>query len=615
MSRFRASVAAVFVTLLLLETNALAIPDLISVHDYEDDASLIFKVWSEYSVGDVESYCYLFVDVQGYDEPLTAGDTVDVWIYEDDFTNDLLFHDNWVVSADEAAENEFLRLLTPDTEDQCILGTLEDDAGEEWELFARLRVEKAECGVVCIQDDFTTDNLVVAEVTDDWDDLVNGDDTMEEALAMDLGVWYEVISRDDDWSWFAIEETSEVWVQLWHIANTGRIEGAFFDTDGMSINVETVEMEYSTWITADLDPGEYYLRVRHRDMNNYNHYDVGVVAYGLSCSAGEVETLDCGNCGVQTRTCVDDGWGDWTECHNEGVCGLGEEITVQCEMCAIRVDTCSDTCQWVAGVCDGGGACEPDSIDDNGCAGATRRICDDTCAWGECFGNECEEGDSQVCYSGPAATEGVGACASGLRTCSDGIWGSCMGQNLPVAENCGDGWDNDCDGETDDTDSQCFHGCQDDSDCTDPLFPVCGVETGECVARAGCQSNVDCDDPSEPVCNISTGECGPASTTGSDTQSNPGPNMGPDVGSSGGFDAGYDAYGGWDSGANNAAEPDLGNGHCQMVADGNTAPVEPLLLGLAFALAFLCCRRKARPEPKPVPIQTCNSTTSPSRRT
>jgi len=62
--------------------------------------------------------------------------------------------------------------------------------------------------------------------------------------------------------------------------------------------------------------------------------------------------------------------------------------------------------------------------------------------------NDCDgttDGMSQTCGSN------IGACQSGTRTCTVGIWGSCLGCVTPTAEICGDHIDNDCDGQIDET--------------------------------------------------------------------------------------------------------------------------------------------------------------------
>ncbi len=61
----------------------------------------------------------------------------------------------------------------------------------------------------------------------------------------------------------------------------------------------------------------------------------------------------------------------------------------------------------------------------------------------------CEPMSTETCYDGPADTEGVGVCQSGLRTClEDGSgFGPCTDQILPSIELCGDELDQSCDGD------------------------------------------------------------------------------------------------------------------------------------------------------------------------
>lgn len=62
----------------------------------------------------------------------------------------------------------------------------------------------------------------------------------------------------------------------------------------------------------------------------------------------------------------------------------------------------------------------------------------------------CSPGSTVSCYTGPAGTEGVGVCATGVATClPDGSgFGGCDGQVLPGAELC-NGLDDSCDGAVD----------------------------------------------------------------------------------------------------------------------------------------------------------------------
>jgi hypothetical protein len=76
---------------------------------------------------------------------------------------------------------------------------------------------------------------------------------------------------------------------------------------------------------------------------------------------------------------------------------------------------------------------------------------------------------TQGCYTGPAGTKNVGVCVGGVRTCSAGNYGGCIGETTPGANDMScDGKDQDCDGSVDEN----------------YVTTSCGV--GECSATSSC---------------------------------------------------------------------------------------------------------------------------------
>lgn len=63
-------------------------------------------------------------------------------------------------------------------------------------------------------------------------------------------------------------------------------------------------------------------------------------------------------------------------------------------------------------------------------------------------GCQCEPGTLVPCYDGPSGTEGVGLCAAGTQVCEPSglAYGTCDGEVVPVAEDCKNVVDDDCDG-------------------------------------------------------------------------------------------------------------------------------------------------------------------------
>jgi hypothetical protein len=121
----------------------------------------------------------------------------------------------------------------------------------------------------------------------------------------------------------------------------------------------------------------------------------------------------------------------------------------------------------------------------------------------------------QTCYSGPAQTRNVGLCRDGGQMCEmiSGIcrWGKCEGEITPAKE-IDDGWDNDCDGMTDEgwgcnpgslmIGENCFNGVDDDcdgfADCNDP--DCCVKDT--CALSPACINLSCCVPGTERWCDV-----------------------------------------------------------------------------------------------------------------
>ena len=118
----------------------------------------------------------------------------------------------------------------------------------------------------------------------------------------------------------------------------------------------------------------------------------------------------------------------------------------------------------------------------------------------------CTPGKKQTCeYQGDPATENVGPCRAGIRTCQeDETWGKCEGEVLPVNEIgdlCGNGIDDDCNGVVDDgTDfdgdgyGACSDCCEVASECSgfDPtsIYPGAYEMQGDGVDN-NCNGEID----------------------------------------------------------------------------------------------------------------------------
>jgi hypothetical protein len=265
-----------------------------------------------------------------------------------------------------------------------------------------------------------------------------------------------------------------------------------------------------------------------------------------SCYTGPAGTLGVGACKAGTKTCAADGSG-------YGPCA--GEVTPQPETCNTPVD---DDCNGQTNESGLGCVCPPNDIVPcySGPAGtAGVGICKagtQTCnalgtALGPCTGevtpqpetcfnsvdddcngdvNEgcaCVPGDVVPCYTGPAGTLNVGACAAGTRTCNaQQAYGPCLGEVTPQPETCLDLIDNDCNGQTNEGGAGCVCAPNSTASCyTGPTgtlgvgackagLHTCnaqGTAFGPCVGEVTPQPET-CNTPVDDDCNGQTNEGG-----------------------------------------------------------------------------------------------------------
>jgi hypothetical protein len=118
---------------------------------------------------------------------------------------------------------------------------------------------------------------------------------------------------------------------------------------------------------------------------------------------------------------------------------------------------------------------------------------------------DCTSGDTQSCNL-PSDPGTCGECNEGLKTCTNGQWGTCEQVTFPVQEDCNNALDDDCDCNPDYSDSDCLTHleCNENYECVE--FPGEGSNV--------CEGNVDCVEPTHLECNGDL-ECVEVSGTGS----------------------------------------------------------------------------------------------------
>ena len=228
-----------------------------------------------------------------------------------------------------------------------------------------------------------------------------------------------------------------------------------------------------------------------------------------ACYSGAMTTQGVGQCRAGTQTC--DPTGNWP------MACPGEVLAAPMEVCGNTIDdNCNGMSDEGCGACTMGmtRACYSGPMMTQGigrCRGGSQ-TCDASGNWpsmcegevvpdamercgnredDDCDGmvdegcGTCTPGVTRACYSGSAATAGVGICRRGTQTC-DGTGNypmPCAGEVLPMAaEQCGNGLDDDCDGMAEEGCGACTPGAM--RSCYSG--PAGSAGTGRC--RAGTQT-------------------------------------------------------------------------------------------------------------------------------
>ena len=471
---FRATRLALCMTLSLVITAGAAqahIGSVMRISNTVDDATVQLSHTRPVIYNDGRTYCRVRVIVEGGQVPISAGDTIEIRVWEDEGLlgiNDTIFRRLTVVTADE------VRAQRVDRTFNCSgrMNPVDEDEAE-LDIGARAVVTKRECGFLCVYDrptassDFRTarhlaDRFESHEV--DGNRMVR-DDSREGAVLLERGTVRDLSAIDADWKRIVLNQPSVIDLSLNALVDEGRVDMRLTNDQGRSI-VRAEQNDAGASLTSDLlQPGTYYVAIEPLVESDYSFYSItlDVTENPRDCEDGAMEGRDCGNCGRQVRSCQADGaWAPWGACQNEGVCAPGASLDAACGRCGVETATCTAACDWAVGECANQGVCEPGAVDSEACGqdGNRARTCDDMCAWGD-FGEciTCEDDAEQVCYSGPDAVIGVGSCVPGMQRCSEGQWTACEGEVLPEEEICGNGVDNDCDGVADADEETCQPQC------------------------------------------------------------------------------------------------------------------------------------------------------------
>ncbi len=458
---------ALAVVFFLAPVRAEAIPTLQSASKTVDDAKVTLIVPTQAIRDDMRTFCEVEVEVKGDIVELTAGDTVNIAVYEaaffvGDAFADEIFQTVFNVTVQEVQSNLVQRTF------DCS-GDFKGDGDTNLEVYARLSVEKAACGWTCFQDTAATPRM---DVTARMDDDREANNLQSQAAALPMGATAGYIARDEDWYALSIDAPSRILLDAVHRPASGALTVALRAADGQMVSPGVPTETGNVVQFEPLLPGTYAVQIAPEVAEDFVFYALNVTLEGISseCEIGAVDRVPCGNCGTKSRSCEGGFWGTFGECSDEGVCAPGETDTTGCGACGQRVDRCSSSCQWVAGAC----------ADD--CAEGTAVLGEACRSTVNCVaGLSCLTEAEYPAFVGGYCSET--SCTEGASCTGGGLCAQVFGRNFCL-EPCSD--DAECRVGYDCIETSagrtCAPRCTGDADCGDPSAPVCDVPSGTCVA-------------------------------------------------------------------------------------------------------------------------------------
>jgi hypothetical protein len=180
----------------------------------------------------------------------------------------------------------------------------------------------------------------------------------------------------------------------------------------------------------------------------------GQIDNGLDqeCYLGPPDTRGIGNCALGKRQCIN---GQWGACVGSAL-PTKEECDGEDDDCNGKIDDlpARDCYTGPAGT-QGTGNCKGGQRTCNNgtwskCQGEQTPTKEDCNGLDDDCNGQIDENLTHSCYDGPAGTDGKGTCQSGTKSCNQGKWTTCQNQVIPTQEVCGNNLDDDCNGQIDD---------------------------------------------------------------------------------------------------------------------------------------------------------------------